>query len=67
MNKGLYIEMLKLEFNLFNKKIGDGHNVIADLINYIPCVYPRKLRSTPAATAEPITPATLGPMACMRR
>ncbi len=24
-------------------------------------------RRTPAATAEPITPATLGPMACMRR
>ena len=23
--------------------------------------------STPAATAEPITPATLGPMACIRR
>ncbi len=29
--------------------------------------YPRKLRSTPAATAEPITPATLGPIACMSR
>ena len=26
-----------------------------------------RLRSTPAATAEPITPATLGPMACIRR
>ena len=29
--------------------------------------YPKKLRSTPAATAEPITPATFGPMACIRR
>ena len=29
--------------------------------------YPRKPRRTPAATAEPITPATLGPMACMSR
>lgn len=28
---------------------------------------PRKLRSTPAATAEPITPATLGPIACISR
>lgn len=27
----------------------------------------RNPRSTPAATAEPITPATLGPIACMRR
>lgn len=27
----------------------------------------RKPRSTPAATAEPITPATLGPIACMSR
>ena len=29
--------------------------------------YERKPSRTPAATAEPITPATLGPMACMRR
>ena len=29
--------------------------------------YPRKANKTPAATAEPITPATFGPMACMRR
>lgn len=29
--------------------------------------YPKKLNSTPAATAEPITPATFGPMACIRR
>jgi hypothetical protein len=28
---------------------------------------PTTLRSTPAATAEPITPATFGPIACMRR
>lgn len=27
----------------------------------------RKPRRTPAATAEPITPATFGPMACMSR
>lgn len=31
------------------------------------CHQPKKLRSTPAATADPITPATLGPMACMSR
>ena len=29
--------------------------------------YPQSARSTPAATAEPITPATFGPMACMSR
>ena len=29
--------------------------------------YPSIVRSTPAATAEPITPATFGPIACMRR
>lgn len=28
---------------------------------------PRKLSNTPAATADPITPATLGPMACISR
>lgn len=29
--------------------------------------YPKKLSRIPAATAEPITPATLGPIACIRR
>ena len=29
--------------------------------------YPSVARSTPAATAEPITPETLGPIACIRR
>jgi len=28
--------------------------------------YERRARKTPAATAEPMTPATFGPMACMR-
>ena len=28
--------------------------------------YPNKLSSIPAATADPITPATLGPIACIR-
>ena len=28
---------------------------------------PTKLSNTPAATAEPITPATFGPMACISR
>ena len=31
------------------------------------CSYERKPSRTPAATAEPMTPATLGPMACMSR
>ena len=29
--------------------------------------YPKKDSNIPAATAEPITPATLGPMACISR
>lgn len=29
--------------------------------------YPKKDSNIPAATAEPITPATLGPMACINR
>ena len=29
--------------------------------------YPRKESRIPAATAEPITPATLGPMACISK
>ena len=29
--------------------------------------YPKKLNNMPAATAEPITPATLGAIACIRR
>ena len=29
--------------------------------------YPKKLSNIPAATAEPITPATLGPIACINR
>lgn len=31
------------------------------------CHQARKPRRTPAATAEPITPATFGPMACISR
>lgn len=30
-------------------------------------IQPKKLSRSPAATAEPMTPATFGPMACMRR
>lgn len=30
-------------------------------------VYPRKLSRMPAATAEPMTPATFGPIACISR
>ena len=29
--------------------------------------YPSMLRRIPAATAEPITPATLGPIACINK
>ena len=29
--------------------------------------YPKKPNKTPAATAEPITPATFGPIACINK
>ena len=36
--------------------------------NYVNiCDYPKNPNSTPAATAEPITPATFGPIACIKR
>ena len=34
---------------------------------YVIISYDRNPNSAPAATAEPITPPTFGPMACMRR
>ena len=41
------------------------------MITFVQCdiqaLYPRKLRRIPAATADPITPATFGAMACIRR
>lgn len=33
----------------------------------VTCIYPTIASKTPAATAEPITPATFGPIACMSR
>ena len=36
-----------------------------DRVGY--CCYDRNPKRAPAATAEPMTPATLGPMACMSR
>ena len=33
----------------------------------IAIAYPNRVSNTPAATAEPMTPATLGPMACISR
>ena len=36
-------------------------------IIYIGIYYPRNANRIPAATAEPITPDTLGPIACIKR
>lgn len=39
-------------------------------INFFYCInvsYPKNDNKIPAATAEPITPATLGPMACISK
>ena len=36
-------------------------------IIYIGIYYPRNANKIPAATAEPITPDTLGPIACIKR
>lgn len=35
--------------------------------NIITAAYARKPSRTPAATAEPITPATFGPIACISK
>ena len=40
-----------------------GSKVCLIILNYIG----RKAKRIPAATAEPITPATLGPIACIKR
>ncbi len=37
------------------------------IIIYIGIYYPRNANKIPAATAEPITPDTLGPIACIKR
>ena len=37
--------------------------MLSSLLNY----FPNKARNTPAATADPITPATLGPIACISK
>ncbi len=41
--------------------------LLTEKMGYYPPNMGTTARRTPAATAEPITPATLGPMACMSR
>ena len=53
--------------------VGEKNNVdpqkVVNIISYYEksCDYPKNPNSTPAATAEPITPATFGPIACINR
>ncbi len=43
-----------------------GRTTPKALVERLAFSYPNIVRNTPAATAEPMTPATLGPMAAMR-
>ena len=47
--------------------INSAKNILSIAIRLIVISYPRILSNNPAATAEPITPATLGPIACINR
>lgn len=55
--------------NKDNKKVCKGFDSLQTLLHIFPfgIFYIRKLSSVPAATAEPITPATLGAMACISK
>ena len=49
------------------KTVIDSNNQALLITNEKNIVYMRNPSRIPAATAEPITPATLGPMACISR
>ena len=58
-----FVSMNSLSWGIASMLFGSVRCFILSVFN----VYDRKPSSAPAATAEPITPATLGPMACMSR
>ena len=52
----------------FTKKQGGSAQTDRPVSYVVICMfYPRNPNNIPAATALPITPATLGPMACISR
>ena len=53
--------------DIYELTINSAKNILSIAIRLIVIFYPKILRSNPAATAEPITPATLGPIACINR
>ena len=57
---------LQIDFQFFSTKRAQKKNPKIRVL--LLCTYaPNTLRTKPAATAEPITPATFGPIACMSR
>jgi hypothetical protein len=53
--------------SVLNKKNPQLQKKIGDSQNYFLLFYRRRLNKIPAATAEPITPDTLGAMACINK
>ena len=53
--------------DIYELTINSAKNILSIAIRLIVISYPKILSSKPAATAEPITPATLGPIACINR
>ena len=67
LHKDINIHLtLKKQTEKAKKKVADTiGNLLIFLKKY--SLYARKLNKIPAATAEPITPATFGPMACISK
>ena len=70
----LYYNSLSADINLkiaslpnSTKQKKDSPKRESLIIIYIGIYYPRNANKIPAATAEPITPDTLGPIACIKR
>ena len=53
--------------DIYELTINSARKILSIAIRLIVMSYPKMLRSKPAATADPITPATLGPIACINR
>mgnify|MGYP003304407403 CR=1 FL=1 len=53
--------------DIYELTINSAKNILSIAIRLIVISYPKILNSNPAATAEPITPATFGPIACINK
>ena len=61
-----YLRIKNASFDAYAKKrCPNPDSVFSNMTTTLS--YPRNPSIAPAATAEPITPATFGPMACMSR